>query len=62
MANETIEWQKQQAQKYFNFINKNLDFDNLIVKLPNNHQLNQISNLTVYKFFIYLLNKIGGHQ
>lgn len=62
MTNETIEWQKQQAQKLFNFIQKNLDFDSLIVKLPNNHQLNQVSNLTVKKFIGYILAKLEGQQ
>ena len=62
MTNETIEWQKEQAQKLFNFIQKRLEFDDLIVKLPNNHQLNQIKDVTVKKFISYVLSKINNEQ
>lgn len=62
MTNETIDWQKQQAQKLFNFIQKNLDFDDIIVKLPLNHQLNQVSNVTVKKLIGYIINKLEGQQ
>lgn len=62
MDNETIKWQKQEANKLFQFIQSSLDFDNLNVVLPNNHPLTKISNVTIKKFMSYLLAKLNNQQ
>lgn len=60
--NETIEWQKNEAYKLYNFIQKRLNFDDLIVKLPNEHQLSQLSNITIKKLMNYCVNKLNEQQ
>ena len=62
MVNDTIKWQKNQAFKIYTFIQKRLDFDNLKIKLPEEHQLAQLPNITVKKIMNYCVNKLNNQH
>lgn len=63
MESETLKWQKEESFKTYKYIQQSLNFDDMKVKLTNDHQLSQIKeDITIKKFMNYCINKINNHQ
>lgn len=62
-----VSWQIQQYEKIFNYIKTLLDFDNKIIELPNNHDLNfktkkgehiGLKSIKIIELYKYTINKL----